>query len=255
MTLTTLLLPPAAPGGAGVKATGTATLGAAWARFDAAGAPLRGTGTAAVGGTARLREGAAEAAPVESILGDELFARLTPVHQGDTKALRVLCRAATRVMEETDRFANDDGAPVGWAAALDPDLAPTGSLGWLAMFTGAPGDVKTRQGVKDGWILRRGRPASIRIAMAQTLTGTRRVILTERYQGSAWRLLAQTYSVETPSPAETEAVFREHVPMGVIGTFQVIGGQTVGDIEGRYPTVGDAETAYATVGDAESDTP
>lgn len=238
-----------------MKATGTAALGAAWARFDAAGVPLRAAGTALMGGTARVREGAAEAAPVTPLLGDELFERLAPVHQGDTRALRVLCHAATRVMEETSRVATSDESPAGWSLALDPDLAPAASLGWLAMFTGAPAGVKTRQGVKDGWILRRGRPASIRIAMGQTLTGTRRVILTERYLGSAWRLLAQTYSVETPNPAATEAIFREHVPMGVIGTFQVIGGQTVGDIEGRYPTVGDAETAYATVGDAESDTP
>ena len=194
--------------------------------------------------------------PEPTAVGDLLLERLAPLlgaGQASDSLLRVLCRAATVAVERHAAVARGIGDTDEWVAALTPDRAPADSLVWLAQWTGAPAVAGvTRQQIKDHQVLRRGRPASIRTAVAATLTGGRNVMITER-AGSAYRLLVQVYADECPNPPASEAAARSQTPAMVILAFQVLTGQAIGRVEGLYATVGAAEAAYATVGDAESD--
>lgn len=192
-------------------------------------------------------------------MGDLLADRLAPLRVGEPVADRLLDRLAHALMwpiEEHHDVARDRAGGDGWAVALSPELAPAGSLRWLAQWTGAPRTPNvTRQQVRDHLVLRRGRPASITTAVAATLTRSRTVMVTERFQGSAWRLLVQVFAAEAPNPTAAERAARDQTPVGVRLTFEVLAGMTVGQAEARFATVGDVEAAFATVGDAETFTP
>lgn len=200
-----------------------------------------------------------EETPVTTTLGDRLLERLAPLRTGDAaedRLLGILAHAVMRPVEELHDVAAGRADAAEWQLALDPARAPARSLQWLAQWTGAPRtpDV-TRQQIKDHLVLRRGRPASITTAVAATLERTRTVMLTERYQGSAWRLLVQVFAVDTPDAAAAERAARNQTPVGVRLTFEVLGGMTYGQAEARYATYGDVEGAFATYGDAETFTP
>lgn len=196
------------------------------------------------------------APPFATSLGDLLTERLSPLMVGETdpdRALSALAHALLWPLEEAYDVAQDrDDATEGWVVALDPDRAPEGSLPWLAQWTGAPTVGVTRQQIKDHLVLRRGRPASITTAVAATLTGGRVVLLTERHQGSAWRLLVQVFARDCPDPGAAELAGRGQTPVGVRLTFEMLSGKTVGMAESAVVTVGDAEATWPTVAAAEA---
>ena len=87
----------------------------------------------------------------------------------------------------------------GWPAAFDVDTTPDPA--WVGEATGTtvPRSLSIedqRAYVRDRATWRRGTPRAVKGAVAQLLTGTRRVDLFER-DGSPWHLRVQTYSAES----------------------------------------------------------
>jgi hypothetical protein len=98
-------------------------------------------------------------------------------------------------------------------------------LPWLAQFDGAvlTSDMSTaaqRDAIRDPQAFGRGTKAAIEAVVKRRLTGTKAVIVEERYTGDAWRLRISTLEDETPEPAETRAdIIREQKPIGILLLF------------------------------------
>lgn len=122
----------------------------------------------------------------------------------------------------------DDGKP-GWSSIVDLDRATTDGLSWLAQFVG----VVARDGLSDSaqrsWIRAqagqsRGTLQSIIAAAQLSLTGTKQVIVRERF-GGAYNLTIITRTSETPNSAQTLADILTQKPAGIILTYTVLTGQ------------------------------
>jgi hypothetical protein len=153
----------------------------------------------------------------------------------------------------------DDGP--GWSPLLDPARCPAWALPWLAQFAGVtltPGlsEQEWRDEITSPPAFERGTPQAIIDATARTLTGDQRVTLRER-DGGPWLLTVITYTAETPDPAAAERAARSQKPIGLLMTFRVDPGWSVGELEDTYSTrtTGDVETGFSTVGDLESNLP
>lgn len=149
----------------------------------------------------------------------------------------------------------------GWSILLDPERCPNWALPWLAQFAGVtltPGatDAEWRDEITSPPAFQRGTPAAIRSSVQRYLTGNKTVTLLER-DGSPWRLTVITYTAETTDATAAEAAARSQKPVGVLLTYRVDPGWSVGDLEAAYAgrTIADVEAAFATVGDVESNLP
>lgn len=96
----------------------------------------------------------------------------------------------------------------GWPAAFDVDTTPDPA--WVGEATGTtvPRSLSVedqRAYVRDRASWRRGTPRAVKGAVAELLTGTRRVDLFER-DGSPWHLRVQTYSAESAGLNEADLV-------------------------------------------------
>jgi hypothetical protein len=159
-----------------------------------------------------------------------------------------------------DLVRESDEGP-GWSQLLDAARAPSWALPWLAQLAGV---TLTPGAPADGWreeitsppAFRRGTPDAIVDATRRTLTGDQRVTLRER-DGGPWQITVITYTAQTPDPAAAERAARSQKPAGLLMTFRVDPGWSVGEIEAAYSTrtVGDIEGAFASVGDLESNLP
>lgn len=74
----------------------------------------------------------------------------------------------------------------GWSILFDPDLCPVRYLPWLAMFAGVRlttgmAEEEMRSRIKDRDGLRRGTPGAIARAVQQHLTGSKTVLIRERF--------------------------------------------------------------------------
>jgi hypothetical protein len=174
--------------------------------------------------------------------------------------LTLLAGFAAAFGELHDIVRDTDQGP-GWSPVLDPARAPVKALPWLAQFAGVtltPGATETdwREEITSPPAFQRGTPQAIIDATARTLTGDQRVALRER-DGGPWDVTVITYTAQTPDPAATERAARSQKPAGLLMTFRVDPGWSVGEIETAYSTrtVGDIEAAFATVGDLESNLP
>lgn len=194
--------------------------------------------------------------PVLGKAAEDLYARLAPLAWADEEhgwPLLTFCGALTAAFEEIDLLARDqpDGTP-GWALVMDPGQAPEKWLAWLGQFAGvrrppsASGE-EMRALIATRPRFRRGTPQSLIEAARPTLTGSRRVTLVERH-GSAYQLLAVTYTAETPDPAATLAALTAAKPAGLILTHRVDDGWSIGDMEaGPLATVGALEGGFSSV--------
>jgi hypothetical protein len=95
-------------------------------------------------------------------------------------------------------------------------------LPWLAQFVGVHFPLGTpetveRARIKEEGPWKRGWLSTLISKVKQTLTGFKRVRVTER-SSTAWTLLITTYPSETPNAAETQRVAEEWTPLGIILT-------------------------------------
>lgn len=165
--------------------------------------------------------------PAATTFADQLYAELEPIGSED---LRTLCRAVGVGWQDLHEIVRDTDAGPGWSTLLDVDRAPAWALAWLAQMVGVrvtrgASETVQRAEVRTAAGAARGTPASLVAAVQATLTGTRRVILRERY-GSPYRVRVETISAETPDPVAAEAAARAQKPAGLVLEFATITGQT-----------------------------
>jgi Phage tail protein (Tail_P2_I) len=115
---------------------------------------------------------------------------------------------------------SEDG--LGWEILFDPTNVPARYLPWLAQPAGAVlrpdmDEAQQRAAIMEPEGFGRGTLAAIESVAKRRLTGTKAVVITERYTGSAWRLLIETLEDETPDPDLTEAeIIAEQKPIGIL---------------------------------------
>jgi len=109
-----------------------------------------------------------------------------------------------------------------WAVIFDPERCPVEALPFLSNFNGAiftpeMDAAAQRAAIQVPEAFSRGRPASLEAVAKRRLTGTKAVIVTERYTGNAWRLRVETLEAETPDPAGTLAdIVVYQKPIGIV---------------------------------------
>jgi len=154
--------------------------------------------------------------------------------------------------DEMESYISDsDNGEVGWSILLDLNRVPTKALPWLAQFTGVRldqslSDANQRQQIADAAGLYRGSLASIVAAAQRHLTGTKDVLVEERYQGSAYKLWMATRTAQTPNTAVTLADILTQKPAGIVLTYQTVAGQTFGELLGTTLVFSTAYTTYTT---------
>lgn len=150
------------------------------------------------------------AAPVPDSVAAEILDALTPMLYADAdapqnNALAIFVNALCEpTLQEVEDYASDDpttGA-IGYSAWVDIDRAPDKALPWLAQFvgvklTGGLTPTQQRQQIEDLANLNRATLPAFVAAAKPFLTGTKAVILRERF-GSAYRLSVVTYLSQTP---------------------------------------------------------
>jgi hypothetical protein len=128
------------------------------------------------------------------------------------------------------------GGEHGWVDQFDLTVTPyPGWLGQLAGVTDAAGTVEQQRLAVQGRGSSRGTVAAIRAAVQATLTGTKRVTITERADG-AYRIEVITYAPETPDTARTLAAVLSAKPAGLLLTYDAPLGQTWRDLNSTGQT-------------------
>lgn len=168
-----------------------------------------------------------------------IYDRLEPLQYDEERQNYALARyvgALGTMYQEMDDYVSDgpNGEP-GWSILLDLNRVPSKALPWLAQFVGVTvdqslSDADQRAQIRDQAGQRRGTPASIVAAAQKHLTGTKDVIMIERYQGNAYALYVATRTSQTPSSAQTLADILTQKPAGIILTYQTITGQSFNEL-------------------------
>lgn len=127
-----------------------------------------------------------------------------------------------------DLVSDSDEGP-GWSPLLDINRVAVGNLGYLAQFIGKdllPGlsDADQRARIRSTDGQDRGRPEALVGAAQQFLTGSKRVVLRERFGDNAWHVQLVTRVDETPDPAAVERAVMAQKPGGIIMHFAVSDG-------------------------------
>lgn len=158
----------------------------------------------------------------------ELYAALEPAFtRGDEERDWISLKICTAIVAGKldllwSYLIDDEDNLPAWAAVLNPETAPAEALPWLAQFGGAVltpemDEEARRKAIQVPEAFSRGRPASLEAVAKRRLTGTKTVIITERYTNNAWRLRVETIEAETPEPEETEAdIIRYQKPVGIV---------------------------------------
>jgi len=150
---------------------------------------------------------------------------------------------------------DDENDLPGWAVLLDPERCPEAALPWLAQFGGAVltpemTEEARRKAIQTPEAFSRGRLASLEAVAKRRLTGTKTVLVTERYTGNAWRLRVETLDEETPDPEGTKAdILRYQKPIGVLLFLNTRAVWNWGEVKAEkatYPTWKSVKEAFAT---------
>lgn len=173
---------------------------------------------------------------------------MTPVLTSD---FMTYIEAACESISELDALVRDTDNGIGWSSILDVDRVPAKALPWLAQLVGVItvmgiSDAEQRARVKAHGNWKRGSPDAIKAATQLHLTGTKTVILRERFGGSAWQLVIVTRTSETPNPTQTLADILEQKPAGVVLTYNVLSGQDFESLYVNHPDFADVYADYLT---------
>jgi hypothetical protein len=189
-------------------------------------------------------------------LAEELYDALGPMTAGDEStgyALRTFCEilcqsAGLEALYDLLRD-RDDGTP-GWGILFDVDSCPAELLPFLGQFVGvALPPAWDADGQRDairnhvGW--RRGTPAAMTRAVQEVLTGTKTVVLHERYGGDAYRLAVETLTAETPDPDAVIAAALTQKPIGIQIVPLGIADWTWDAFHDAHGTWGEAEASWS----------
>jgi hypothetical protein len=198
--------------------------------------------------------------PEASPAAEELYEALAPAFtQGDEAndwaSLKMCMAIVTGRLDLLHTYLIDDITNLpAWAVVFDPERCPAEALPYLAQFSGAiltpeMEEAARRAAVQTPEALSRGRVESIEAVIKRRLTGTKAVVLTERYTGSAWRLRLETIEAETPDPAGIIAdLIRFQKPIGIVLFFNTRVAWTWGEakVSVEFPTWADVKAGFKT---------
>lgn len=165
--------------------------------------------------------------PLASDAARELYEALDPAftvgdEDRDWTTLRFCEVLVSGNIDAIHEFVTEHEGRPGWQIIADPDLAPAALLPWLSQLDGATlrpdmDEAARRAAIIDPEAFGRGTLEALEAVAERRLTGTKTVIITERYTGKAWRLLIETLDEETPDPDLTEAeIMAEQKPIGIV---------------------------------------
>lgn len=200
--------------------------------------------------------------PDASPAAEELYAALAPVQEaadeasGEWIGLKACMALVAGKIDLIHGYLIDDEQDYpAWAIIFDPHRAPVEALPYLAQFDGAilrpDMDAEARRNaILAPEAFARGRLASLEAVARRRLTGTKTVIVTERYTGDAWKLRVETLVSETPEPAETQREIIEfQKPIGILLFFNTRTAWTWGEVKvekATYPTWTAVKAAFPT---------
>lgn len=165
--------------------------------------------------------------PEASQAAEELYEALEPAFTlgdevRDWISLKICMAIVAGSLDRLHSYLIDDITNLpAWAVIFDPERCPAEALPYLAQFSGAlltPAmeEAARRAAIQTPEAFSRGRLASMIAVAKRRLTGTKAVVVTERYTNNAWRLRIETLVGETPDAAGTEAdVVAYQKPIGI----------------------------------------
>jgi hypothetical protein len=198
--------------------------------------------------------------PVVSANAEKLWQSLGPWRDADGEAtgwaLLHFCEAHAGGNQIVDDLARDTDAGPGWSGIVDLARVPDDFVVWLAQFVGISARVgdttaSIREEITNRPRTKRGTPATVISAAQSVLSGSARVMLTER-DTSAYHFLLQTYVVQTPdAQAVVDAVNRVK-PGGVMWVHELLTGPSYAQVETATPpasTYADRKAMFPTYAD------
>lgn len=110
--------------------------------------------------------------------------------------------------------------------------------------------------IREASRLRRGTLAALQATAQRRLTGTRRVLITEHFNGSPWQVRIVTFLNETPDPRGTAADLEDIRMAGYLFTYETFYGQTYEQLQAQFgPTYQNIKDAFATYDDVRTRIP
>jgi hypothetical protein len=176
-----------------------------------------------------------------------LYAAMAPVAWLDGEAdwaLAKLDGAIGTMFQAVEDVARDTPAGPGWSSVVDATRCPDAWLPWLGQFVGVVNG--SRNAIVDHNGFQRGTPAAIRAATAAHLTGSKTVVLQERFGGDAYALAVYTLDTETPNPTQTRADILTQKPGGIVLTYAHGAPNTYAAVNAGYATYAAVKTAFST---------
>lgn len=135
--------------------------------------------------------------------------------------LLLFCEAlAGTLFEQVRSYVSDRDDMLGWEVIFNVDECPPEALAYLGQFVGVHfedklTDQEKRDKIKDRPAFRRGTVGAIEAAAKLRLTGTKSVLIKERFE-SPYRLLIRTFTKQTPDPEGTRADILSQKPAGIV---------------------------------------
>lgn len=178
--------------------------------------------------------------------------------------LGIYLAALSQPFELVETWASDTDDAVGWSLLFDPDRCPAEALPWLGQIVGVHVDTSLaswdqRQQIKDLASWRRGTVPALQAAPLPYLTGSKKVIVRERYDGSGTDapgfIEVITYASETTDATKAEAALRAQKAGGLVLTYVNAAGQDLQSVKDNYATLADVKAAYSTLAGIKADTP
>jgi len=193
--------------------------------------------------------------PTVGPFATDVYAELEPLTKEDEDngwALLYYLDAIGTMFDEVEDYARDgDNDEPGWSILLDLGRAPTKALPWLGQFVGVNvpstlSDAAARSRIYDKHNFTRGTVAAIVAGAQATLTGTRDVLVIERYTGDPYQLWVGTRTTQTPNSTLTQNAIMAEKPAGIVLTYATVTGQTFDELlaDGNFQH---AYTTYATM--------
>lgn len=198
--------------------------------------------------------------PEASQAAEELYSALDPAftvadEANDWTALKICMAIVAGKLDLLWEYLIDDVTDLpAWSILLDPERCPDEALPWLAQFDGAvltpEMDAEARRNaIQVPEAFSRGRLASLEAVAKRRLTGTKTILVTERYTGNPWRLRVETIEAETPDPEGTERDIKQlQTPIGIVLFFNTRAIWDWGEVKAeiaKYPTWKSIKEAFA----------
>ena len=197
--------------------------------------------------------------PDASAAALELYEALEPAFtQGDEArdwlSLKICMAIVAGRLDLLHRYLIDDVLNLpAWAIIFDPERCPVEALPYSSQFSGAVltpemDEAARRNAIQTPEAFSRGRLASLIAVTKRRLTGTKAVVVTERYTGKAWRLRVETIASETPDPEGTlNDIITYQKPIGIVLFFNSRVNWTWGEAKAsvEFPTWAAVKAGFA----------